>query len=133
MFLGSIAGLVCMGTSIYYNNPFEWSNQGLWLGYVATVLSSTVAICYILDDFPKHVEDQIHNQPVQVGTGPLPAPVFSPIDPSQVLGAHTHGQVSNPFDQVIEDRPLQDASEAPRIEEGLVESPTVRPTRATVP
>jgi hypothetical protein len=134
MALGSIIGLVCMGTSIYYNNPFEWSHQGLWLGYVATILSSTVAICYIFDDFPKHVEAYVRNRPTQIGTGPLATPVFSPITPSQVMGAQ-RVQVFNPLDQVIQDRPLQDPSQAYRhIEEGLEDSPTTnRSTRATVP
>jgi len=44
-------------------------------------------------------------------------------------------QVFNPLDQVIQDRPLQDPSQAYRhIEEGLEDSPTTnRSTRATVP
>lgn len=45
--LSGLAGLICMGVSIYYHDPFTWANQGLWLGYVATVLVTAAAISYL--------------------------------------------------------------------------------------
>ena len=42
----ALTGLVCMGVAIYYHDPFTWANQGLWLGWVATVLIAAVAISY---------------------------------------------------------------------------------------
>lgn len=133
MSVGSIIGLVCMGTSIYYSNPFEWSNQGLWLGYVATVLICTAAICYIFDDLPKHVQAELHSRSSQAGVTSPPRPVFSPIDPSQVLDMQ-RANVFNPLNQVIQDTPLQDTPQLSRIEEGGTGlSTTSRPTRVTVP
>ena len=42
----TVAGIVCMGVAIMYHDPFTWSNQGLWLGWVATVLVAAAAISY---------------------------------------------------------------------------------------
>lgn len=42
----SVAGLVCMGVAILYHDPFTWANQGLWLGWVGTVLLAAAAMSY---------------------------------------------------------------------------------------
>ena len=45
--VSGVSGLVCMGVGLYYHDPFTWANQGLWLGYVATVLASAGASGYL--------------------------------------------------------------------------------------
>jgi hypothetical protein len=55
----SVAGLICMGITIYYHNPFTWEYQGLWLGYVASVLGTTVGTSYLLDSIHKLARQQI--------------------------------------------------------------------------
>jgi hypothetical protein len=42
----TVAGIVCMGVAIMYHDPFTWINQGLWLGWVSTVLVAAAAISY---------------------------------------------------------------------------------------
>lgn len=133
MCVGSIAGLACIGTSIYYNNPFEWSNQGLWLGYVATVLSSTVAISYILDDLPKNVYREIQNRIPQSGVAPPPPPIFAPVDPSQAPGTQ-RDHIFNPLDQVLYD-PSQGTRDGSTSRQQVQQTAPINPNpgRATVP
>ena len=107
-----LAGLVCMGVSIYYQNPFAWSNQGLWLGYVTTVLCSGAAISYIMDDLPKRISQDIHTQSLPVAlASPLDPPVFT-VDPQTDMAqyATTVAPVFNPLDQVLAPPPNPESS-----------------------
>ena len=42
----TVCGIICMGVAILYHDPFTWANQGLWLGWVGTVLLAAAAMSY---------------------------------------------------------------------------------------
>lgn len=100
MSIACMTGLCCMGVSIAYHNPFGWANQGLWLGYVATVFVTCIAVTYMLDDIPKLVAQDMNAQTVPIGMSPPPPPLYAA--PSS--GGHSRmpsEHVFNPMDQVV--------------------------------
>ena len=56
--LAAACGAGCIGASIAFE-PFGWVNQGLWLGYVATMLVSAVIISMIGLDLPPRIQKDI--------------------------------------------------------------------------
>lgn len=101
MSLACVGGLCCMGVSIAYHDPFGWANQGLWLGYVATVLVSCISVTYMLDDIPKLVAQDINAQTVPMGMPPPPPPLYAPPSSSTVSSRMPSERVFNPMDQVV--------------------------------
>lgn len=100
MSLACVGGLCCMGVSIAYHDPFGWANQGLWLGYVASVFVSCISVTYMLDDIPKLVAQDINAQTVPMGMPPPPPPLYAP--PSSTVSSRMPSErVFNPMDQVV--------------------------------